>query len=69
MVEKHRGEMRVICGDSPWFDWVPQQLVPFTNSFGGRVPLLKIDYGKKGTLILTSLLEDLVDMKHAEDPF
>ena len=26
--------------------------------FWGRVPLLKIDYRKKGTLILTSLLED-----------
>ena len=32
---------------------------PFYQLFWGRVPLLK-DYRKKGTLILTSLLEDLV---------
>ena len=39
----------------------PPARCPFTVSFCiGRVPLLKIDYGKKGTLILTTLLKDLV---------
>ena len=33
--------------------------VPFYRFFfGGRVPILKKDYRKKGTLILTALLED-----------
>ena len=36
-------------------------VVPFYRFFfGGRVPLLKSTTGKKGTLVLTSLLEDLV---------
>ena len=34
--------------------------MPFYQLFWGRVPLLKIDYKRKVTLILTSLLEDLV---------
>ena len=37
--------------------------------FGGRVPLRKqIDYRKKGTLILTSLLEDLVYVGRSQLP-
>ena len=39
-------------------------LGPFLTPFlVGRVPLLEIDYRKNGTLILTSLLEDLVYAK------
>ena len=39
----------------------PGNWCPFTVSFlGGGEPPTKIDYRKKGTLILTSLLEDLV---------
>ena len=35
-------------------------VVPFSHLFWGRVPPTKIDYSKKsGTLILTSLLEDV----------
>ena len=41
-------------------------MVPtFTVSCGGRVPLLKETTEKMGTLILTSLVEDLVDLKRA----
>ena len=36
-------------------------VVPFYPFFGGRGPT-KIDYRKKGTLILASLLEDLASM-------
>ena len=37
-------------------------------SFGGGFPYFKIDYRKKGTLTLTSLLEDLVEMNpHRND--
>ena len=42
-------------------DQVPQQLVPFLTPFlvGRYGSPTKIDYRKKGTLILTSLLEDV----------
>ena len=42
--------------------WSRSRSSAFLPLFGGRVPLLKckIDYREKGTLILTSPLEDLV---------
>ena len=47
--------------------------VPFLTSFlVGRVPepsLTKIDYTKKGTLVLTSLQEDLVKVRNWLVPF
>ena len=46
-------------------DLLSKVSVPFTL-FWGRVPPQKIDYMKKGTLILTSLLEDL---EVTGDPF
>ena len=41
----------------------PTARCPFLTLFLGRVPHTKIDYRKKGTLILTSPLEDLVKTK------
>ena len=42
--------------------------MPFYRSFfWGRVPLRKIDHRKKGTLILTSPLEDLDELQLIQD--
>ena len=46
---------------TPWLD--PQLSAPFTVSFFGEGSPTKIVYLKKGTRILTSLLEDLVALQ------
>ena len=46
-----------VCGWGGWSRLVPTCTVSF---LGGGFKPTKIDYGKKGTLILTSRLEDLV---------